>query len=453
MTTPSFGEALRLWLRIGLTSFGGPAGQIAMMHKMLVEERKWISEERFLHALNYCTLLPGPEAQQLATYIGWLLHGTRGGVAAGALFVLPGFCVILALSTLYVALGTVPAVQGLFWGLKAAVLAVVVEALLRMGRKSLKHRARWLLAGASFVALFFINIPFPWVVLGAGLLGLWAARQGHPAFAPGSASNVTSTNNAINDGGAVDAAIEAGGAHLEPSWRRARGVLATWLPIWLGPVLLLALLLGWDDTYTRIGWFFSKMAVVTFGGAYAVLAYVGQQAVEQYHWLTSAEMLHGLALAETTPGPLILVLQYVAFVAASRDPGMLHPLLAGTLGATLAVHVTFAPCFLWILLGAPYIERLRHNRALAGALAAINSAVVGVVLSLAAWFSLHALFATVRDIPLGVFTLPLPVLATLDLPLLLLTAAAMVAMFRHHVSMLHVLAGCGLLGTLTHLVF
>lgn len=438
MNKPTFSEALRVWLRIGLTSFGGPAGQIAMMNRMLVEERRWISEERFLHALNYCTLLPGPEAQQLATYIGWLLHGTRGGVAAGVLFVLPGFLVILLLSALYVALGRVPAVQGLFWGLKAAVLAIVVEAVLRLGRKSLKHPLRWALAGASFAALFFFGMPFPWVVLAAGLTGLVGSRLHPAAFAPG--------KQARDSGGAVDAVLDAGGAHLEASWRRAAGVLATWLPVWLGPVLALGLWLGWTDTYARIGVFFSKMAVVTFGGAYAVLAYVAQQAVENYHWLTSAEMLHGLALAETTPGPLILVLQYVAFVAASRDPGWLHPLLAGTLGATLAVHVTFAPCFLWILLGAPYIERLRANKALSGAMAAINAAVVGVVLNLAVWFSLHSLFRTVGEARLGPLAVPVPAFPSLDVGLLVLGAGAMVAMLRLRAGMIPVLAVCGGLG-------
>ncbi|MCM0754027.1 chromate efflux transporter [Desulfovibrio aminophilus] len=438
MNKPTFSEALRVWLRIGLTSFGGPAGQIAMMNRMLVEERRWISEERFLHALNYCTLLPGPEAQQLATYIGWLLHGTRGGVAAGVLFVLPGFLVILLLSALYVTLGRVPAVQGLFWGLKAAVLAIVVEAVLRLGRKSLKHPLRWTLAGASFAALFFLGVPFPWVILVAGLTGLLGSRLHPAAFAPGARMQ--------GSGGAVDEILESGGGHLEASGRRAAGVLATWLPVWLGPVLALGLWLGWTDTYTRIGVFFSKMAVVTFGGAYAVLAYVAQQAVENYHWLTSAEMLHGLALAETTPGPLILVLQYVAFVAASRDPGLLNPLLAGTLGAALAVHVTFAPCFLWILLGAPYIERLRTNRALAGALAAINAAVVGVVMNLAVWFSLHALFTTMSEVRLGPLAIPVPAFPSIDVGLLVLGSGAMFAMLRFRAGMVPVLTACGGLG-------
>lgn len=447
-TKPTFGEALRMWLRIGLTSFGGPAGQIAMMHKLLVEERKWISEERFLHALNYCTLLPGPEAQQLATYIGWLLHGTTGGVAAGILFVFPGFCVILALSVLYATLGGVPTVQGLFWGLKAAVLAIVVEALLRLGRKSLKHRLRWVLAGGSFVALFLFHVPFPWVVFTAGLLGLLGSRIGHPAFVPAS-----DAKGAVQGAGAVDDTLEKGGAHLAPSMKRSFGVLATWLPIWLGPVLVLGLVLGWNNTFTRIGWFFSKMAVVTFGGAYAVLAYVAQQAVNNYQWLTSGEMLHGLALAETTPGPLILVLQYVAFLAAYRDPGVLTPLLGGLAGATLAVHVTFAPCFLWILLGAPYIERLRSNRNLSGSLAAINAAVVGVVMNLAVWFGIHAVFPGVQEVRLGPLHLPLPSLAGMDHGLLLLGVAAMIAMFRFHVNMLPVLSVCGMLGMISYYLF
>lgn len=441
---PSFSEALRLWLHIGLTSFGGPAGQISMMHKLLVEERKWISEERFLHALNYCTLLPGPEAQQLAIYIGWLLHGTRGGIVAGVLFVLPGFCVILALTVLYFLLGSVPTVQGLFWGLKAAVLAVVVEALLRLSRKSLRHRLRWILAGSSFAALFFFKIPFPWVVLGAGALGLLGTRLGLPAFSQTPGPELGSLASA-------DEALTAGGQHQEPSWRYSLRVLGTWLPLWLVPVIALALLLGWEDTYTRIGWFFSKMAVVTFGGAYSVLAYVAQQAVETYHWLNSDEMLHGLALAETTPGPLILVLQYVAFLAAARAPGLLHPLVSGTLGAILAVHVTFAPCFLWILLGAPYIERLRNNHFLNGALTAINAAVVGVIMNLTVWFALHSLFLKLEQLQLGPLTIPWPAFGSLDMPLLFLMGAAMLGMFRYKLSMFRTLLMCGILGMLYHL--
>lgn len=444
---PSFGEALQVWWRIGLASFGGPAGQIALMHKVLVEERRWLDESRFLHALNYCTLLPGPEAQQLATYSGWLLHGVRGGLAAGMLFVLPGCVVILVLSALYVTLGGVPVVQGLFWGLKAAVLAIVVEALWRLGRRALQHSARWALAGASFIALFFAQVPFPWVVLSAGIIGFVGARRYPAAFGSNHAPSALAPEVRSN----VDATPQA--SPLPPRHApRPLMTLATWLPIWLVPLAGLALLLGPDAIFTRIGIFFSKMAVVSFGGAYAVLSYVAQQAVEHYQWLSSADMLHGLALAETTPGPLILVLQYVAFVAAAGNPGALHPLLAGTVGSIIALHATFAPCFLWILLGAPYVERLRHHRPLSGALAAINAAVVGVILNLAVWFSLHTLFETVANLHIGVFSIPLPHWSTVDAGMLVLGASAMLSMLWLRQPLLRVLSVCGLAGILFHML-
>lgn len=453
---PSFGEALRTWLRIGCLGFGGPAGQIALMHRTVVDEKRWVDDARFLHALNYCTLLPGPEAQQLATYVGWLLHRTAGGIAAGTLFVLPGFCVVMALSFIYAAYRQIPAIDALFWGLKPAVLAVVLEALLRVGRRSLRNGFSLSLAGGAFAALFAFGVPFPAVVLGAGLLG-WLRARYVPATSGGNGSKGGTASHAP----ARDTmpptdlplpAISDMPDHARPSTPRALRVLATWLPLWLGPVLLLGLLLGWDNVYARMGVFFSKMAVVTFGGAYAVLAYVAQQAVEAHGWLTAADMLGGLALAETTPGPLILVLQFVGYLAAWNSPGALPPVLAGLLGATLTVWVTFTPCFLWIFLGAPYIEAVRGRPALAAALAGVTAAVAGVIANLSLWFGLHVLFGTVStwDGPIGL-RLPLPAPSSLDPVAALLAVGAGVALLRFKAPMLPVLAACAVLGAVFRL--
>ena len=375
-----FGEAFRVWLKIGLLSFGGPAGQIALMHRTLVEQKRWIGENRFIHALNYCMLLPGPEAQQLAVYVGWLLHGTAGGLVAGILFVLPGAIVMLALSVLYVLFQDLVAVEALFFGIKAAVLAVVVEAVLRIGRKILKNQAMIAVAGLAFVAIFFFDLPFPAIVLAAGLTGLIGAR-----LAPGRFGVL----------GGDDGEGEAEPGRAPPLGRAVTTALLCGL-LWATPVVLAALWLGGDSVFVAEGVFFSKLAVVTFGGAYAVLAYVAQQAVEVHNWLQPGEMLDGLGLAETTPGPLIMVVQFVGFLGAFRHPGPFDPLLAGVLGAALTTWVTFVPCFLWIFLGAPYVERLRRNRALSAALSAITAAVVGVVLNLAIWFGLHVVFARGR---------------------------------------------------------
>nr|WP_223290473.1 chromate efflux transporter [Nitratidesulfovibrio sp. SRB-5] len=459
---PTFGEALRTWLRIGCLGFGGPAGQIALMHRTVVDEKRWVDDARFLHALNYCTLLPGPEAQQLATYVGWLLHRTAGGIAAGTLFVLPGFCVVMALSFIYAAYKQIPAIDALFWGLKPAVLAVVLEALLRVGRRSLRDGFSLALAGGAFAALFAFGVPFPAVVFGAGLLG-WLRARYAPATSGGNGAN----GHKGHKGGTTPHAPARGEnppAHLplpairdmpdhaRPSTARALRVLATWLPLWLGPVLLLGLLLGWDNVYARMGVFFSKMAVVTFGGAYAVLAYVAQQAVEAHGWLTAADMLGGLALAESTPGPLILVLQFVGYLAAWNSPGALPPALAGLLGATLTVWVTFTPCFLWIFLGAPYIEAVRGRPALAAALAGVTAAVAGVIANLSLWFGLHVLFGTIGawEGPLGL-RLPMPVLSSLDPVAALLAVGAGVAMLRFKAPMLPVLAVCAGLGAVIRL--
>ncbi|HLB80247.1 MAG TPA: chromate efflux transporter [Dongiaceae bacterium] len=429
----SFAEAVRVWARIGLLGFGGPAGQIALMHRILVDEKRWIDEGRFLHALNYCMLLPGPEAQQLATYVGWLLHRTAGGLAAGILFVLPGFVAMLALSVLYAGFQEVEPVQAVFFGIKPAVLAIVVHAVVRIGRRALRDRALIGLAAAAFIGIFFFDLPFPLIVLGAAAIGFLGSRLDPRAFA------VVASHGAAAEAGRVP-------DPARPSLLRAAGVLVLWSGLWLSPLALLALTVGPADVFTQIATFFSKMAVVTFGGAYAVLAYVAQEAVGHYGWLRPGEMLDGLGLAETTPGPLIMVVQFVGFLAAYRDPGPFDPMLAGLLGATLTVWVTFTPCFLWIFLGAPYVEALRGNRPLNAALGAITAAVVGVILNLAVWFALHTVFGRVDEIRGFGLRLWAPDPASLDVAALLLALGALVAMFRFRVGMLPTLAGSAAAG-------
>ncbi len=449
----SFGDAFRVWLRVAALSFGGPAGQIAVMHRIIVEEKRWIGEARFLHALGYCTVLPGPEAQQLATYIGWLMHRTAGGVMAGALFVLPGFVSILALSLVYAAYGSVGAVAAVFFGLKAAVLAVVLQAVLRVGRKALRNRTMAALAALAFAALFLFAVPFPVVVLAAGVAGFVGTRMGLPAFAAAGGGHGGSRGEA--DGSApalLDAAYGEGlPDYARPTVSGAMRAGAIWLTLWLVPVACVLLALGGDSTFGRIAVFFSQMAVVTFGGAYAVLAYVAQQAVEGYGWLRPGEMLDGLGMAETTPGPLIMVLEFVGFMAAYRDPGLLTPWVAGTLGAALATWVTFVPCFLWIFLGAPFIEVLRGNRSLNAALTAITAAVMGVILNLAVWFALHSLFRA--QVPVHEFGLSfdLPMLSSLDPWAAALSLAAALALLRFKAGVIPTLAGCALAGVVLHL--
>lgn len=431
----SFSEAFRVWLHVACLSFGGPAGQIAVMHRILVEEKNWISEGRFLHALNYCMLLPGPEAQQLATYVGWLMHRTAGGLMAGGLFILPGIIAIMGLSYVYAAYGNVSFVEALFFGLKAAVLAIVVEAVVRVGKRALKNRIMIALAAIAFIAIFFFAVPFPIIIIAAGVIGYAGARAGRPEFAPAGHGHGGSS-------AAIDSMLgEAVPEHVRPNTARAIRTAALWLALWLVPVIALLLVLGQASVFSQIALFFSKMALVTFGGAYAVLAYVAQQAVEHYHWLKPHEMLDGLGMAETTPGPLIMVLQFVGFMAAYRDPGGLSPMLAATLGGLLATWVTFTPCFLWIFVGAPYIERLRGNTGLAGALSAITAAVVGVILNLSIWFALHTLFR--ETVPVHTFPLDFdrPVLTSVDVPALVLSIAAATAIFRFKLGMLTVLAG------------
>ncbi|MGO4668191.1 chromate efflux transporter [Bosea sp. 2RAB26] len=441
----SFGDAVRVWVRVAALSFGGPAGQIAVMHRILVEEKRWIGETRFLHALNYCTLLPGPEAQQLAIYIGWLLHKTKGGLVAGILFVLPGAIAIMALSWIYAIFGNVGAVQALFFGLKAAVLAIVLEAVSRIGRRALKNNVLIGLAAAAFVALFFFQAPFPLVILAAGLIGYIGGRAGFTAFLTGNGHGKLGGTQVADADTALGDEVPA---HARPPLSWSLKVAGVGLLLWLLPVLGLLALLGPGNVFADIAVFFSKMAMVTFGGAYAVLAYVAQQAVEHFGWLKPGEMLDGLGMAETTPGPLIMVTQFVGFMGAYRAPGSLHPLLAGTLGGLLTTWVTFVPCFLWIFLGAPFMETMRSNKALSAALSAITAAVVGVILNLAIWFALHVLFSELREVHgLGV-TLDVPVLSSVNIPSLILTIGALLAVFRFKVGMIGVLAACSVLGVL-----
>ena len=440
----SFREAFRVWLRVATLSFGGPAGQIAVMHRILVEEKNWISESRFLHALNYCMLLPGPEAMQLATYIGWLLHRTAGGIVAGGLFILPGIIAIMALSYIYAAFGHVGFVEALFFGLKAAVLAIVLQAVVRVGKRALRNNVMIALAAIAFVAIFFFSVPFPLIIIGAGVIGYAGAMNGRPEFAG-------LAHGGANGASADSMLGEESPDHARPNASRALKVSAVWLLLWLAPVACLLIAFGQANVFSQIALFFSKMALVTFGGAYAVLAYVAQQAVEHYHWVSPREMLDGLGMAETTPGPLIMVLQFVGFMAAYRDPGTLPPMLAATLGGLLATWVTFTPCFLWIFLGAPFIETLRGNKGLAGALTAITAAVVGVILNLSIWFALHTVFKETFPVRSFGLSFDMPVLSSVDIPALVLALAAATAVFRFDLGMLTVLAGSCAAGVLLRL--
>lgn len=435
---PTFAEMTATFAKIAALSFGGPAGQIALMHKVLVEEKRWISEERFLHALSYCTLLPGPEAQQLATYVGWLLHGTKGGVMAGTLFVVPGFLIILALSATYALFQQTEVLASVFYGLKAAVLAIVVEAVLRVSKRALKNEIMMAVATAAFVALFLFALPFPIVVFVAGIIGYIGARIRPDVFKASAHKAAGSVSG--------PAVIDANEPDLEPSWGLAARTVATWGALWIAPLLLVILLFGWDSTFASVFSFFSQMAVVTFGGAYAVLAYVAQEAVQTFGWLRPGEMIDGLALAETTPGPLVLVLTFVGFLATYRAPLFLDPLWAGLLGAFLTTWATFLPCFLWIFLGAPFIERLRSNAALSGAMATITAAVVGIILNLAIWFAMHVVFRRVDEIVAGPLRLSWPLGSSVDPVALILVILAAVATFWFKLGMLKTLAVFGAAG-------
>jgi chromate transporter len=403
----SFREATRFWIKLGFINFGGPTGQIAIMYDELVERRKWISNGRFLHALNYCMLLPGPEAQQLAIYVGWLLHRVRGGIVAGVAFVLPAFFLILGLSYVYVAYGEVTWVSGIFYGLSAAVIGLVAAAVLRIGSRALRNPFMYSVAGAAFLAIFVFHVPFPLIVISAGLIGLLGGQRWPGTFAVGEDDGDAGGKTAISDEGPA-------GTHTLMSVRRSAKVLVIGLGAWFIPLILVALWRGGGDTLTQEAWFFSKAAVVTFGGAYAVLAYVNQAAVTQFGWLLPTQMVAGLGLAESTPGPLIMVTEFVGFVGAYQHPGGLAPVVAGVLGAIVVTWATFAPCFLWILLGAPLIEHLRRNQRLTNALSTVTAAIVGVVLNLAVWFGIHTLFDDVRAVNAFGGPTPVPVWSSLD---------------------------------------
>jgi chromate transporter len=442
---PSFREAFRTWLYIGINSFGGPAGQIAVMHRVLVEEKRWISESRFLHALNYCMLLPGPEAQQLATYIGWLLHRTPGGLTAGILFVLPGFFAILALSIVYAKFQQTNAIQAIFFGLKAAVLAIVIHAVLRIGRRALKSAAMWAIAGVAFIGIFVLELPFPMIVIGALLSGFIGGRLWPAQFV------VLKPHVAVENYTVIDATLsDQSAAHLRPSLLRSARVLFVCALLWFAPLFMLSVFAGKDNVFVKEGVFFSKAAMVTFGGAYAVLAYVAQQAVEVYGWLEPGEMLDGLGMAETTPGPLIMVVQFVGFMGAFRHANHVDPIVAGVLASVLVTWVTFVPCFLWIFLGAPYVESLRGNAALSSALSAITAAVVGVILNLAIWFGLHTLFTEIGEQRLYGIRLLIPKWNTIDWASLCITLLAMALLFRFRLGMIAVLFTCAALGAAWH---
>src|SRR5215813_4480081 len=430
---PSFGEAFGVWLKIGCINFGGPAGQIALMHRIVVDEKKWVDEPRFLHALNFCMLLPGPEAQKLATYIGWLLHGVRGGLTAGILFVLPGAFVMLGLSLLYALGRGFAVVDGALFGIKAAVLVIVLEALIRIGKRALKTTTLLALAAAAYIGIFFFALPFPLIVLAAGIIGFMVAQS-----SPGALGLQA-------DAGAVT-------EPLPGRWRQAVWATVIGLIVWWAPVALVALTLGPKHVLVSVGTFFSKLAVVSFGGAYALLAYMAQEAVQTQGWMTAPEMVDGLGLAETTPGPLILVTQFVGFLAAFRDAAPFSPVTAGVLGAVMTTWVTFVPSMLWIFAGAPFVEPLRANRQLSGALAAITAAVVGVILNLSVWFALHVLFGKVTEMHAG----PLRWYAfdplALDLRATALAAIAALLVFGLHRSLIEVVVAMAALGVLVRLV-
>ncbi len=426
--TVPFGEALRVWFKIGCIGFGGPAGQIALMHRILVDEKKWVDEPRYLHALNFCMLLPGPEAQKLATYVGWLLHGTRGGLAAGILFVLPGAFVMLGVSLLYALGRGVAVVDGALFGIKAAVLVIVVEALIRIGRRSLKTQLLIALAGAAFVGIFFLDLPFPLIVAAAAAVGFAVARS-----SPGLIG--------------LKAWEGAQGAPAPGRWRRAGLAVTVGLVLWWAPVALAAVMLGAQHVLVDIGLFFSKLAVVSFGGAYALLAYMAQEAVETYRWMTAPEMVDGLGLAETLPGPLIKITQFVGFLGAYRDAAPFTPVVAGIIGSALTTWVTFVPPMLLIFAGAPFVEQLRSSQRLSGALAAITAAVVGVILNLTVWFVLHVLFGRVEEVRAGPLRWYSVDVVSLDPAVLALALVAAVLAFRLHrglVEMIAIMAALGI---------
>jgi len=417
-------EALRFWLKLGFISFGGPSGQIAIMQTELVEKRKWISPSRFLHALNYCMLLPGPEAQQLTIYIGWLLHRTWGGIVAGTLFVLPSIFVIWILSYVYAAFGTVAWISAIFYGLKPAVTAIVIAAVVRIGSKALKNVAMWSIAILAFFSIYFLHLPFPALIVASGLVGLTGGFFLPKKFRVATSETGMPARAVLDDHQEI-------GLDVTHTWRRALRITGTCLTLWFLPIISVGMWCGWDSTLFKEGLFFSKAAIVTFGGAYAVLPYVAQQALFHYGWLKSGQMMDGIGLAETTPGPLIMVLQFVGFMGGWQHPEGLPPLIAATIGALITTWATFVPCFLWVLLGAPYIERLRGNMQLTAALSAITAAVVGVILNLAVWFGLHVFF---------------PGSGKIDWFAIALSSAAFIAIIRYKTDIILVILGAAVLG-------
>jgi chromate transporter len=422
---PTFSEAFRFWLKLGFISFGGPTGQIAIMHHEIVDQKKWISESRFLHALNFCMLLPGPEATQLAIYIGWLLHRTWGGIVAGALFVLPAMFILWTLSYIYAAYGKIAWIASVFYGLKPAVMAIVAFAVIRIGSKVLKNEVMWFIATIAFAAIYFFHTPFPFIIIGAGIIGYAGGKIWKEKF------------NVVKGHQESEALLEPSLPHTKPSWRRSLRVLLACLTCWFTPLLLISFWQGTDSVWFREGVFFSKAAMITFGGAYAVLPYVAQEAVEKFQWLSTPQMMDGLGLAETTPGPLIMVLQFVGFMGGWHHPSNLSPLLSATLGAFITTWTTFVPCFLWILLGAPYIEQLRGNLKLGNILSAITAAVVGVILNLAVWFGIHTLLP---DSKLDVFPL-------------IIAPLAFIALWKAKWNMILVIFVCGTLGLIYKMSF
>ena len=433
-----FRDAIRYWAKLGFINFGGPAGQIAIMHDELVDKKRWISNNRFLHTLNYCMLLPGPEAQQLAIYIGWLLNGNLGGIAAGIFFVLPAFFLILGLSWTYALHGDIGWIAAVFYGLEAAVIALVAAAVIRVGSKALRNPLLVFIAAAAFIAIFFIKVPFPLIVIGAAAIGLIGSRVAPSVFRTDGHGSADEDESILGD--AIDERAP------KVSWSRTVRVLIIGLVVWWGPLLIVIALRGTDDTVSREAVFFSQAAMVTFGGAYAVLAYINQAAVQHFGWLEPGQMVTGLGLAESTPGPLIMVTEFVGFMGAYRFPGGLDPVVAGVLGATATVWATFAPCFLWIFLGAPFIEQLRGNRALNGALSAVTAAVVGVILNLAVSFGIVALFESIRQRELLSVTYPVPALDSVDVFAALLAIAGFVALWKYRLNVLWVVGSSALAG-------
>ena len=426
---PTLRQAFPVWLKIALLSFGGPAGQIAVMHRILVEDKRWISDKRFLHGLNYCMLLPGPEAQQLATFIGWLMHGQLGGIMAGGLFILPGALFMLALSILYISFGQVPLVAAVLIGLKSAVLVLIAQAVFRLGRRLLDSGLKQALACAAFMGLFILHLPFPLVILGAAGFGLWSGRSG------GLLSASAHGHSTSHDTPDLSLLKNYSPPHAAPKLRKSLLTISFWSLLWLAPTFLCINSRGFTDIFSQIGWFFSKTAIITFGGAYSVLAYVAQQAVETQNWLSAQDMINGLGLAETTPGPLILVLQFIAFMAGSQTQSGFSPLVAGILASILASWATFMPCFLWIFAGGPFVETLRSNAKLKGALSAISACSVGIIANLGVWLALRTLFGTISEVPVLGLSLSIPDLSSLNLGISLLTALISVTSLIRPVAM------------------